>query len=66
MSRENIQTSGLWPNPIVTEITKFINFYPAEREHQSYYNLNPQQPYCRAIIDPKMKKFKEDFQDRLH
>ncbi len=66
ISRENMQMSGLWSNPIVTEIAKLTNFYSAEREHQNYYNLNPSQPYCRAIIDPKMKKLKEDFQGRLH
>ncbi len=64
-SRETTQASGFWPNPIVTEITKFTNFYPAEGYHQNYYQLNPQQPYCRAVIDPKMKNFKKDFQDKL-
>ena len=64
-SRETTQASGLWPNPIVTEIAKFTNFYPGEGYHQNYYKLNPQQPYCRAVIDPKMQKFKKDFQDRL-
>ena len=65
-SRETTQASGLWPNPIITEITEFTNFYPAEGYHQNYYRLNPQRPYCRAIIDPKMQKFKTDFQDRLN
>ena len=64
-SRETTQASGLWPNPIVTEIAQFTHFYPAEGYHQNFYKLNPQQPYCRAIIDPKMQKFKKDFADRL-
>ncbi len=64
-SRENTQASGLWPNPIVTEIAKFTNFYQSEDYHQNYYKLNPQQPYCRAIITPKMQKIRKDFQDRL-
>ena len=64
-SRETTQTSGLWSNPVVTEITKFTNFYQGEDYHQNYYKLNPQQPYCRAIITPKMQKLRNDFQDRL-
>ena len=43
-------------NPIVTELTPFI-FYEAELEQHDYYNLNPSQPYCEAIISPKVKKF---------
>ena len=43
-------------NPIVTELTPFKVFYKAEVEHHDYYNLNPSQPYCRAVISPKLKK----------
>ena len=43
-------------NSIVTELTPFAIFYKAEVEHQDYYNLNPSQPYCRAVISPKVKK----------
>ena len=64
-SRETTQASGLWANPIVTEITQFTNFYPGEGYHQNYYKLNPQQPYCRAVIDPKMQKLRRDFPDRI-
>ena len=64
-SRETTQASGLWPDPIVTEITTFTNFYPGEDSHQNYYKLNSQQPYCRAVIDPKMQKFRKDFAERL-
>ncbi len=64
-SLQDTQASGLWPNPIVTEITAFTNFYSGEDYHQDYYRLNPQQPYCRAVIDPKMQKFRADFAEKL-
>ena len=64
-SREETDASGLWPDPIVTEITPFTNFYEAEEYHQKFYLLNPGQPYCRAVIDPKMRKFKEEFRALL-
>lgn len=64
-SREETDASGLWTDPIVTEITPFTNFYEAEEYHQKFYLLNPDQPYCRAVIDPKMRKFKEEFRSIL-
>jgi peptide-methionine (S)-S-oxide reductase len=48
--------ANAFDNPIVTELTPFHIFYNAEVEHQDYYNLNPSQPYCRAVISPKVKK----------
>ena len=64
-SREETDASGLWPDPIVTEITPFTNFYAAEEYHQKFYLLNPDQPYCRVVIDPKLRKFKEEFRSIL-
>jgi peptide-methionine (S)-S-oxide reductase len=64
-SKREAGTSGLWPNPIVTEITPFSNFYQAEDYHHDFYRQNPNQPYCRAVIDPKVRKFKKEFQDKL-
>ncbi len=55
----------LWDNPIVTEVTAFQAFYVAESYHQDYYSLNASQPYCRAVISPKMAKFREKFADKL-
>ena len=43
-------------DPIVTEIKAFKEFYPAELEHKDYYNLNSEQPYCAAVISPKVQK----------
>ena len=49
----------LYDNKIVTEVEKFENFYIAEKYHQDYYKLNPKQPYCNAIIKPKISKARE-------
>ena len=59
------EASGLWPNPIVTEIVPLDIFYVAEDYHQNYYNDNSFQPYCRAVIDPKVRKFRKEFKDKL-
>lgn len=50
---------------IVTEITQASPFYPAEFEHQNFYNDHRTQPYCQYIIDPKIKKLKEVFAHKL-
>lgn len=57
--------SGDFANPVVTEVTAFTNYYPAEDYHQDYFALNGDQPYCRAVIVPKLEKFKKNFKDRL-
>jgi len=64
-SRQETDASGLWPDPIVTEITPLSVFYPAEDYHQNYYRTNPAQPYCQVVIDPKVQKFRKEFKDRL-
>jgi peptide-methionine (S)-S-oxide reductase len=64
-SKQETDASGLWPNPIVTEIVPVTTFYEAEGYHQNYYRDNPHQPYCMMVIDPKVKKFRKEFQDRL-
>lgn len=55
----------LWDAPVVTEISPFDAFYPAESYHQNYYSLNASQPYCRAVISPKMAKFRKKFEAKL-
>lgn len=57
--------SGLWPNPIVTEIVPLEVFYPAEDYHQNYFNNNPTQPYCSFAIPPKLRKLEQKFGSRL-
>ena len=57
--------SDLWRDPIVTDIQPMGDFYSAEAYHQNYFKDNPNQPYCRAVIDPKVRKFRKAYQDRL-
>ena len=64
-SKRDTRYSGLWPRPIVTEISPLTTFYKAEDYHQNYYRSNPYQPYCMAIIDPKLKKFRKECRDKL-
>lgn len=60
-----LDDSGAFLDPIVTEITEFTNFYPAEDYHQDYFELNGEQPYCSAVVRPKVEKFKKAFSDIL-
>jgi len=53
------------PDPIVTTIEPLGNFYPAEGYHQNFFENNPDQPYCRAVINPKLAKVKKKFADLL-
>jgi len=62
---KDLQTDGVWPNPIVTEVTPFDVFYPAEEYHQEYFERNPYQGYCMAVINPKVNKFRKKFSDRF-
>jgi peptide-methionine (S)-S-oxide reductase len=63
--KQKLDRAGIWPHPIVTEITKFKAFYPAEDYHQEYYENNSSQPYCRLVITPKLEKFRKVFKDQL-
>jgi len=54
-----------WSNPIVTEVTPLETFYVAEDYHQEYFANNPNQPYCRAVVAPKVEKFKKKFEFKL-
>ena len=64
-SKARVDASDLWADPIVTEISPLGAFYPAEDYHQNFFALNPQQPYCRAVINPKMAKFRQRFAQLL-
>jgi peptide-methionine (S)-S-oxide reductase len=55
----------IWNDPIVTEVTPFEAFYVAEDYHQEYFARNPNQPYCRAVIEPKVVKFRQRFAEML-
>jgi peptide-methionine (S)-S-oxide reductase len=60
-----LNTSGAFSAPIVTEITQFTEFYPAEDYHQNFYNRNRNSPYCRIVIDPKIQKLIKTYSNQL-
>ena len=64
-SKQKIGASGMYKDPIVTEIRPFTNFYVAENYHQDFYDRNRDYPYCNVIIDPKIKKLYKNFGDRI-
>jgi len=57
--------AGIWNDPIVTTLEPFQEFYPAEEYHQEYFENNPNQGYCRVVIQPKVKKFETLFREFL-
>ncbi len=63
--KEELNKSGAFGKPIVTEISPFTVFYPAENYHQNYYLNNGSQPYCSYVIKPKVDKFKKVFKEKL-
>jgi len=63
--KSELDKSGAYNKPVVTEITPFTVFYPAENYHQDYYKLNGSQPYCSFVIRPKVEKFEKVFKDKL-
>jgi peptide-methionine (S)-S-oxide reductase len=62
---QELNAAKIWGNPIVTEVTPIPEFYVAEGYHQNYFENNPNQPYCRAVVEPKVAKFRKYFLDRL-
>ena len=64
-SKADTDKSGLWDAPIVTEIVPIDNFSRAEDYHHNYFNQHEDQPYCSAVIAPKLKKFEKKFKDKL-
>jgi len=61
----SLDSEDLWGGPIVTEVSSFQEFFPAEGYHDEYFRRNPNQPYCRAVISPKMSKFRSRFAHKL-
>ncbi|MEM9649421.1 MAG: peptide-methionine (S)-S-oxide reductase MsrA [Bacteroidota bacterium] len=61
-----LEDENIFGKPIVTEVSEQKPFYLAEIEHQNYYNDNSAQPYCQVIIDPKIKKLKKHFSNKLN
>ncbi|WP_166664914.1 peptide-methionine (S)-S-oxide reductase MsrA [Pedobacter metabolipauper] len=63
--KKELNASKAFGNPVVTAISKASAFYVAENYHQDYYNKNGNQPYCRAVILPKMEKLEKIFKAKL-
>jgi peptide-methionine (S)-S-oxide reductase len=63
--KTRLNEEKVYPDPIVTEITKFKAFYPAEDYHQEYYSNNGNAPYCSYVIQPKLDKFRKVFAEKL-
>jgi peptide-methionine (S)-S-oxide reductase len=62
---QEITSAGVWDAPIVTQLQPFEAFYDAEECHQDYFKNNPNQPYCRIVIAPKVQKFRQHYLQRL-
>lgn len=62
---EEIEAEKIYDKPIVTQIARFDKFYAAEDYHQEYFANNPNQPYCAAVVAPKVAKFRRKFVSRL-
>jgi peptide-methionine (S)-S-oxide reductase len=60
-----ITDEGIYSDPVVTEVAEFDTFWPAENYHQEYFANNPNQPYCAAVVAPKVAKFRQKFVNRL-
>lgn len=65
LSKEAASESGVWKDQIVTEISAFSAFFPAEEYHDNYFALNGDQPYCAAVVRPKVEKFRHLFAAKL-
>lgn len=63
--KDKLMQSGIYTSAIVTEITPFSNFYPAEAYHHNYYSLHEKQPYCQYVVRPKVEKLQQLFKNLL-
>ncbi len=60
-----LDAAGIWPGKIVTEVVPAATFFKAEDYHQGYFRANPTQPYCQAVVSPKVAKFRQKFAAKL-
>ncbi len=60
-----MEEEEIWSDPVVTEVSPLDTFYPAEDDHDDYYRRNPGQPYCQAVINPKLTRFRARFREML-
>ncbi len=62
---KEVEAAGWWRAPLVTELAPLERFHPAEPEHHRYYDRNPHAPYCRFVVEPKVRKARLAFRDRF-
>ena len=62
---KELNASGIWDGPLVTELSPYTKFFKAENYHQEYFKYNGQQPYCRMVVAPKVAKVRKRFADWL-
>ena len=62
---QDLNAQHIWDRPIVTEVAPFDKFYKAEDYHQEYFANNPFQPYCMAVVAPKVHKFRKHYMEML-
>ena len=60
-----LSAAGIWSKPLVTEVVPLAEFFKAEDYHQGYFQANPTQPYCQAVVEPKVAKFRKQFLAKL-
>jgi peptide-methionine (S)-S-oxide reductase len=60
-----LESQGVWDDPVVTEVAPAGEFYPAEAYHHDYFRRNPQQAYCQAVVRPKVARFRARFAHKL-
>jgi len=60
-----VTAAGLYPDPLTTQVVLLKTFWPAEDEHDDYFNRNPASAYCQSVVAPKVRKFRNAFSSRL-
>lgn len=63
--KQRLAKEKVWSEPIATEVVPLATFYPAEDYHKDYFELNPGNAYCQAVVRPKVEKFKKVFSEKL-
>ena len=62
---QTFEDENVWDDPIVTQVEPLPTFYRAEAYHQDYFAQNPNQPYCQAVIAPKVSKLRRQYLEKL-
>ena len=62
---KNLEAKNIFEDKIVTEVNDIVPFYEAENYHHDFFKKNPQNPYCQAVINPKLKKLRSNFSDLI-